>query len=142
MELRWVDREPPLSICGALAREDVAVALLSRLCALEDDALTNLRGVMSHEPLACVLLGSAEHLPWVDGIVYLGRPPHTHLYIPTTMCAEGLTDALLERVLGGALTESGPLAALPSPQETLLFPMSGARPLTRAVLERQLRIAS
>lgn len=139
MRLRWTDREPPLPVQGVLARGDVMRALLTRL--LEDQGpLEALRGVISvgREAPTCVLLGDPEKLPWVDGVVYLGRPAHTNLYLPTTRRAE-ITDALLERVLGRALSERGPLAALPAPEGALLFPLAAARPLTRDHLRRHLK---
>ena len=77
----WVLREPPLAPEGAFAAGEASMRLARRLLELDDAALARFRGVAAKELI--IILG--DELPWVDGIVYLGRDPDTpQLYLPTT----------------------------------------------------------
>jgi hypothetical protein len=121
---------------AAAARAAAAVALATRLLARDDDALRRLAGAAA--PGLLVILGDAADLPWVDGIVYLGRDPGAPALLLPTALAPDVPAPLLERALlargGGA-----PLAVLLDPPA--LVPTGGARPLDRALLETWLAAA-
>lgn len=97
MNVRWLARERPLPIEGAIATADVAARLARRLLALDDESLARLRGVASPDLIA--ILGAPDDLPWVDGIVYLGRDEAApQLYLPTAR-ATTLPPALVARAI-------------------------------------------
>ena len=83
-------------------------------------------------PDVLVLLGDAESLPWVDGVVYLGRDTEApSLLLPCTL-APSFAPALLERALVARAEGLTPLAVLPASRQ--LVAVSAARPLSREVL--------
>lgn len=109
----WSDREPPLVACAVAAQGSVAKELANRLLHLDDAALLRLAGVAG--PNTIVLLGDEADLPWVDGVLYLGRDPLApSLLLPTRMEPLVPTANLLERAMKGRFeTLSPPLAILP-----------------------------
>lgn len=67
----WRPAAVPLPPEAVVARGDAARRLAQRV--LNDAAVReSLRGVCA--PGVLVLLGRAEHLPFVDGVTYVGRP--------------------------------------------------------------------
>ena len=67
MRVGFVPRRLSLTPAAAAGVSGVARRLGERLLDLDDPRLAGLRGVASDGVL--VLLGEAESLPWVDGIV-------------------------------------------------------------------------
>ena len=77
LQLTWASRPQPLPVEGLAAQGTVAVRLARKLL----DRPGPLRGVQADSRL--VLLGPPEHLPWCDGLTYLGRPgQQLALYLP------------------------------------------------------------
>lgn len=127
IELRWTSRERPLDPRAAAATGEVADRLLERLRELPDDRLGRLRGVVGDDLL--VVLGAPDDLPWVDGIVYLGRSEDAPALLVPTHQAPSVPEALLESaVLGRADQHQPPLALLP--RRALLASVAAARPLS------------
>lgn len=117
-----------LTPVAVAARGGAAVALAQRLLALSDETLATLDGVAGKDLLA--VTGSSDALPWVDGVVYLGRHPDaagvlfvTHAPPPTA--PHLLAAALLRQYPGQA-----PLALLGAD----VIPLGGARPVARSQL--------
>ena len=86
-------------------------------------------------PALIVLVGARADLPWIDGIVYLGRDPAAPaLLLPTTL-APDVPPALLERAVLARLSGAAPpIAVLVDPPA--LVPLGEARPVDRGVLAR------
>lgn len=79
--LRWRERPVPLPPRAALGLGAVAQALLGRLGRLSAQALGAFEGAAA--PGVLVVLGEGA-LPWVDGVIYLGRDPRAPtLLLPT-----------------------------------------------------------
>lgn len=78
--LDWHVREPPLSPCGVVARDDV-VPSLAAAAARYLSAGKDLK--VCHGDGWLVVLGDSSWLPWVDGVVYVGLEDGLHL--PTTL---------------------------------------------------------
>lgn len=136
--LRWRPREPPLDPCAALATGDAVLALVRRLLALDDEALTRLEGARAGNR-ALVLAGPPSVLPWVDGLVHLGTDARAPgLRLPTALEPIGVPIELLERSLRRAHGEamaSGPLGLAPvGERDLMVLPMGRCLPLSRARL--------
>src|SRR5207253_1294046 len=71
----WRIRSTPLRPRAVLAEGDSARALIQNLEKRSDEDLARLRGVRAVPglPLALLLVGESEDLPWADGVIYLGR---------------------------------------------------------------------
>ena len=80
-----------------------------------------------------LVLGREEDLPWIDGIVYLGKDPGApSLLLPTTLEPD-VPPALLERaILARARGMEAPIAVLVDPPA--LAGTGVARPVLRAEL--------
>lgn len=125
----WRARAVPLQPAAVAASGPAAARLGDRLWTFADDQLLRLRGVAG--PGLLVLTGESTDLPWVDGVVYLGRDPQAPgLYIPTTLESE-LPMALVARALARR-APAAPLAVLFDPPR--LVSLADARPLARARL--------
>lgn len=113
--LRWRERAAPLPPRAAVGLGPVAAALLGRLRRATPDELRGVEGAASEGAL--VVLGEASLLPWVDGVVYLGRDPRAPSLLLPTAQEPTLHPALLEgavaRRVGGGFSWS--VAVLPSP---------------------------
>lgn len=127
----WAPRAEPLAPIAVAARGAVASALAARLAQRDDATLARLIGVAG--PSLLIALGEGDALPWVDGVVYLGRDPRApSLLLPTTL-APDVPVALLERALLGRNEGiAAPVAVLVDPPA--LVGVGAARPLGRAEL--------
>jgi len=129
--LVWGPRRAPLTPTGQLALGPVSRALGQRLLGADDEALARLRGVSASGLL--IVLGALEDLPWVDGVIYLGRDPGAPaLLLPTNLEPKAplpLVEAALLRRLGRG---SPPVAVLPDP--ALVVGTGSALPIARSSL--------
>lgn len=170
-----VPREPPLAPLVAVALGARARALGLRLLDEPDERLTRLRGLAGPGLLAVLgeergggrvrlaeLAASggdeddeddAVALPWVDGVVYLGRDAAApRLLLPTALCpsvaVELFEPAMLRHLERGRGADKRaplpPFAVVPAgPGEPpLLFSLAEARPISRARLTRWLEGAA
>jgi hypothetical protein len=128
----WGPRDEPLAPIAVAARGSAARALAARLARRDDASLGRLTGVAG--PSLLIALGEADALPWVDGVVYLGRDPGApSLLLPTTLAPDAPI-ALIERaILGRAESRSAPFAVLVDPPA--LVGVGAARPISRERLE-------
>ena len=116
--IEFVARENALAPAAVVAEGAVAHALASRLLAMREEARAQLRGVSTPDML--VVLGASGALPWVDGVVYLGREEHApRVLVPTTqraiVAAELVQRALLAQALRQSAQHAGPWAVLLAP---------------------------
>jgi len=126
----WSPRALPLPALAVAGVGPVALALARRALAVEDAALARWSGVAG--PGVLLLLGDAESLPWVDGVLYLGRDPAApSLLLPCTL-APDVAPALLDRALVARAEAGTPLAVLP--RSGHLVPVGAARPVSRETL--------
>ena len=79
-------RARPLAPAAVAARGPAATAMATRLSARDDAALGRLSGV--HAPGLLVVIGDPSELPWVDGVIYLGRDPAALLALPLPAALE------------------------------------------------------
>jgi hypothetical protein len=136
----WRSRDEPLAVVGAAAAGDAARALATRVLARTDEALAKLRGVASarsSDTVAIVVLGDAADLPWLDGIVYLGRDPRAPSLLVPTFLEPDVPIELVERALLRR-AHPGPLAVVPlaplAPSPSLVVPCGAALALARRPL--------
>jgi len=122
-------REAP-RIAGLVAVDDAAHRLLRRLLDATDAELAAVDGVAS--PRTVGLLGPADALPWVDGVVYVRRSVEPGLLLPTTEDVDVPVGALLSALLSRHRGLTPPVAMLPS--HGLVVPLAGARPPSRTIL--------
>ena len=131
--VEWNARYVPLDVSGVAAQGATAARLARRLLSEDDSSLSGLKGVAGVRLL--VVMGQAEKLPWVDGVVYLGRDPQAPSLLVLTNLSPALPIALVERAL---ITRAyAPCALLFHPPSVV--PLTAARSIDRAVLEAWLR---
>ena len=127
--MTWRPRFTPLVPVGVAARGIAATRLANRLL-LNPDSLSSYKGVAA--PGFLVILGEADHLPWVDGVVYLGHDSQSvSLLLPTNL-EPSVPPALLERALAAFHNAAGPVALLLDPPS--IIPLSEARTIAPASL--------
>lgn len=87
----WRLREPPLEPVALVARGDVVASLLKSLRRRQASDAGRLRalGFEDGESRRLVVIGSADDLPWVESLLYLGRDPDAPLLLLPTRCVFG-----------------------------------------------------
>jgi len=129
-------RATPLAPVAVAARGRAAAALATRLARRDDAGLARLSGVSG--PGFLLVIGAAEDLPWIDGVVYLGKDPAAPSLLLPTALEPDVPAPLFERaVLGRASFAAPPIAVLVDPPA--LAGTGVARPVRRAELEAFLR---
>ena len=133
----WTDREPPLIPHAAAAVGEVARRLAQRLLEFEPTMLRRLAGVAGQTSL--IVMGEETILPWVDGVVYLGRDPLApSLLLPTRIRPLVPAANVLEKAILNRFPKvSPPIAVLPDRQT--LISCHQALPILRNRLEEWLR---
>jgi hypothetical protein len=126
----WSPRALALQALAVAGVGPVALALARRALAVEDAVLARWSGVAG--PGVLVLLGDTESLPWVDGVVYLGRDAAAPSLLLPCMLAPDVAPALLDRALVARAEAGTPLAVLP--RSGHLVPVGAARPVSRETL--------
>ena len=130
LSISFRPREAPLAPLAAAARGAVAIALAERVLGRDDASLAELSGVSSRALL--ILVGATGILPWVDGVLYLGRDRAAPSLLLPTALEPDVPAPLFERALLSRRDVAAPLAVLVDPM--LLVPLAGARPIDRALL--------
>lgn len=90
ISVSWRARDVPLAIGGAVAVGEVAQRLVGRILVDAEP----MRGVVTDDML--VVLGA--NVPWVDGIVYIGREPEVPGLWMDTRLVPNVPVELLRRV--------------------------------------------
>ncbi|RKH55144.1 bpX5 domain-containing protein [Corallococcus llansteffanensis] len=130
LPVRWRPRAAPLEPVAVAGVGAVARALGQRALLADDATLAAWSGAAGPDVL--VLLGAEASLPWVEGVVYLGRDPLAPaLLLPCALEPE-VAVSLLERALLAGQGDS-PLAVLPASGQ--LVPVGAAQPVVRASLD-------
>lgn len=133
IELECVERAEPLVPCAALALGADVDALAERVLRLPDSRLARLRGVAGRDFM--LVCGSADDLPWSEGVRYLGRDPDAPaLLLPTavtlTVPLTLFERAIRRRMQEHARTEPAPWAISFAPW--LIIATGGAQAVSRA----------
>jgi hypothetical protein len=134
IRIAWTPRGAPLVARAVAAVGARARALADRLAGLDDAALGALAAVASGAASGAVLvvLGAAAALPWVDGVVYLGRDDAApELLLPTAL-APSVPPGVLAVAIRAAVSVPGPIAVLAAPPQ--LVPCGVARAIDRGRL--------
>lgn len=127
---RWVARSQPLvplAVCGV---GDAAVRLARRLLAMSDEMLGSFEGVCGKRLIA--VRGPSDQLPWVRGVVYLGKDPAVKGYYLPTHLQPDIAGDWLHAALDHAQSPT-PGVLLHEPQ--LRFGWQAARPVSRDSLQ-------
>ncbi len=133
LPLSWRARTAPLAPVAGIALGEAAARLCAALLARPDEALEKLRGVAGRSVLA--VMGEAEDLPWVDGIIYVGRDPEAAALLVPVHLQPDLPIALVElALLAASPVARAPLLVLANPARVVS--MAGARPIARSALHR------
>lgn len=103
---------------------------LARRLLRDPDSLSQYRGVGA--PGLLVVLGEEDQLPWVDGVVYLGRDSQSPSLLFPTNLEPSVPAALLERSLAAVHNHTGAVALLLDPPS--IIPLSEARTIARTSL--------
>jgi hypothetical protein len=135
VEVTFSPRTDSLDPVAVIGTGPVARALAHRLLRLADADLAVLRGVAGDGLIA--LMGEAAALPWVDGVVYLGRDADApRLLLPTTLRPAVAVDVFERAIARHAGRLGGPWAVLAAPPRVI--PIADALPVERAHVLRWL----
>jgi hypothetical protein len=93
----WQLRDERLPAGAALAWGQTAVDLIDRLLVRSDAELSRLSGIVFQRGV--LILGDECDLPWVDGILYLGRDDAAPSLLLPTALRPDVPVALLERAV-------------------------------------------
>jgi hypothetical protein len=137
VDVTFVPRAGSLDPVAVIATGPVARALAHRLLRLADADLAALRGVAGDGLIA--LMGDAASLPWVDGVVYLGRDAEApRLLLPTTLRPTMAADVFERAIARHALRQASPWAIVAAPPRVV--PLADALPVERAYVLRWLGV--
>jgi hypothetical protein len=128
----WQLRSDPLTPTAVVGQAGVARALGRAILRRDDDALARLTAVAGDQVL--LVLGEEAMLPWVDGVLYLGRDPEAPSLLLSTLRRPSCSLALFERAVVRKLRTEGVVALV----DSLIVPASSARPIDRGTLEKWL----
>jgi hypothetical protein len=135
VEFIFAPRADSLDPAAVIGTGRVARALAHRLLRLADADLATLRGVTGDGLIA--LMGDAASLPWVDGVVYLGRDADApRLLLPTTLRPTVAADVFERAIARHAGRQASPWAILTAPPRVI--PLANALPVERAHVLRWL----
>jgi hypothetical protein len=127
--VRWVEREPPLAPTAALGLGPVAARLAARLLR----GAAGLDAVLTDGLL--LVLGAADRLPWVDGVIYLGADGDAPLLLMPTTARPEVHVALVDEAVRARVGRRGQrVAIVPDPRRIIV--LDGARPPAASALER------
>jgi len=96
----------------------------------DPDSLSHYKAVGARGLL--IILGEEKQLPWVDGVIYLGRDSQSPSLLFPTNLEPSVPAALLQRAVEVVHNQHGPFALLLDPPA--IVPLSEARTIARASL--------
>ncbi|WP_431685848.1 hypothetical protein [Hahella sp. NBU794] len=124
IEIEWRRSEQPMQPGGLLARAEHRADCLRALLQLEPARQAALMGVAAASCI--VIFGDETDLPWIPGVIYLGRAPSSpNLWWPTYLQPMTPPDLLQQAVRRHA--GSGDFAI--DPERKTLIPLREALPL-------------
>jgi hypothetical protein len=131
----WQPRPKPLAAAAAVALGEAAELLARRLLTESREELACRSGVAG--PGFLLVLAAAGELPWVDGVVYLGRDPEAPALLLPVHRRPAVPLPLFERALLKAFPATRPpVAVLWEP--AVCASVAAARPIVRESLVRWL----
>jgi hypothetical protein len=129
--LTWQLRTIPLAPVGVAAVGEAARRLADRLLAGNDESLDSLEGVAG--PGWLVVLGPEASLPWVDGVMYLGRDLAAPALLLPTVLSPSIPVTLVEQAFRTQFPALRPPLAV-FPQTGNVISLSTARRISRTTL--------
>lgn len=131
MSIAFVPRDDVLEPVAVVGLGAIARALAVRLVEEPAEQLQQLRGISGAGLLA--VLGDNARLPWVDGVIYLGRDPRApQLLVPTALRPAIAWDVFERAILRHGSSLRSPVAIVASPR--CIFSLADALPIQRAKL--------
>lgn len=131
IEIAWRPRDTPLSPMAAAATGPTAIEIVKLLLELDDESLALLKGAAG--PSEIILLGESQTLPWVDGVVYLGRDPAAPTFLLPTNLAPNTPLPLFEKAIRSQFANlQTPLVVLPGCK--IVSSVAAARNLDREAI--------
>ena len=109
----WRERATPLAAAAVLGLGPVAVMLGARLERASDEELARFEGASGREAL--LVLGPADRLPWVDGVMYLGRDAQAPSLLLPTALEPSVHPTLLEAAVARQFAGPGLVAVVVDP---------------------------
>jgi hypothetical protein len=135
MRITFSPRDESLEPAAVAGLGPTARALIERLTLLSGNQLGRMRGCAGNS--IAVVLGEAKDLPWVDGVIYLGRDPAApRLLVPSMLRANVTMDVFERAIMRRAAALPGPWAVLASPPR--LFSVADAAIIDRSYLSKWL----
>jgi hypothetical protein len=135
VNVTFVPRADSLDPVAVIGAGPVSRALAERLLRLPDTRLAALRGVAGDGVIA--LSGDAAVLPWVDGVVYLGRDAGAPRLLLPTMLRPAVAADVFERAIARHAGQlASPWAVIVSPPRVIS--LAAALPVERAHVLRWL----
>ncbi len=131
-EIKWQNRFDSLAPVALIAFDEAAIRLKKKLLALSDEQLTQLQGVFGKDLLFAA--GDSENLPWVDGLIYLGKDVLAPSILLPTNLRPNLPVDLFERRLLRQFPDQRPFAVVGEQ----IIPVGKMRPISRKVLSEVL----
>ena len=128
LKINWQNRFDALEPTALVAFDETAIRLAKKLLSFADERLGLLQGVWAENLL--FVAGRAENLPWVDGVIYLGKDAAApSILLPTTVRPNVPID-LFERALRNQFSDKLPFAVV----ENRIIPVGGMGLIVRKVL--------
>ena len=128
LEIKWQNRLDALEPLAVIAFDRAAIRLREKLLSLEDEKLSILQGIFAENLL--FVAGANDILPWVDGVIYLGKNPNAlSIYLPTNLRPEMPLD-LFEKSLLRNFADQKPFAVVGKK----IIPVGKMRPISRQIL--------
>jgi hypothetical protein len=126
LEIKWQSRLDTLEPSALLAVGETARRLREKLLSLDDEKLSALQGVFAENMLFIV----GADLPWVDGVIYLGKDTEApSIFLPTNLLPNIPLD-LFEKSLLSRFSEQKPFAVV----QNQIIPIGKMHPISRKIL--------
>jgi hypothetical protein len=132
IEIKWQNRFDSLAPVALVAFGTAAVRLKEKLLSFDDEKLNSLQGVFGKDLLFAA--GEGENLPWMDGLIYLGKDAQAPSILLPTNLRPALPIDLFERRLLQRFPRQKPFAVVGN----RIIPVGEMRPISRKVLSEVL----
>lgn len=127
-DIKWQNRLDSLAPIALVAFDEAAVRLKKKLLSFDDEKLLSLQGVFGKNLL--FVTGESDNLPWIDGLIYLGKDALAPSVLLPTNLRPNLPVDLFERRLTRQFSDQKPFAVVGK----RIIPVGKMRPISRKVL--------
>lgn len=127
-KINWRNRLDTLEPVAIIGFDETAKRLKEKLLSFDDEKLSSMQGVFAESLLFAT--GQTADLPWVDGVIYLGKDARAaSIFLPTNLRPNVPLD-LFEKSLLRRFSAQKPFAVL----ENRIIPVGKMRPISRKIL--------